>query len=256
MLWSCLLHHNFFLPNDAVHRIFFEDKEKHVSWVGVPFSCSLSTCEIQVLTCNRPNRKNSCCSPRPAFILKIYGTIWGASSADGSSMLSLNETDLRKHAKKSRFFSKMAPINGGQSARENKMIWDKELTQFSDCSPLWTPIAFLGCFLPVEFLFQRSLTTMVFNDPFYDRWTIDLNDPFLWSLNDRLERSPNAIIEWWFSTIPVCNRWSLSPILFWHCLPIISNDHYQRSLHTMVLTYCLSIRSSCWLTATASFLER
>ena len=48
-VFGCSTKHSF--PDhfmfDAVHRIFFEDREKNLSWVGVPFLWLFSACEIE-----------------------------------------------------------------------------------------------------------------------------------------------------------------------------------------------------------------
>ena len=70
-------------------------------------------------------------------------SIRGASSADRSSMLQKNETIYGRTHKKNRFFSKTAPINGGQLPRNKYLIWDSQpdfLTSllFAPRSPFWT----------------------------------------------------------------------------------------------------------------------
>lgn len=85
-----------FLLTDAVHRIFFEHKEKHVSWVGVPSSYSFSASDIQVLTSNRPDKKKQLLFAATRF--KFTESMRGVSRTDGSSMLQFNATNLRKNA--------------------------------------------------------------------------------------------------------------------------------------------------------------
>ena len=132
----------------------------HVPWRQKEVWCMMWVCLLLVIfgfwdptiIGSRPDMKKLLLFA--ATRLQLMESTRGASSADRSSILQMNDTNLRKNAIKNRFFSKTAPINVRAVATNKYLIWDKWSTWFSDFFPIWTPIAFLDCSLPVETLFQ------------------------------------------------------------------------------------------------------